>query len=215
MPKIEDVSFDEFVRAVFGRRSDDYDEEHMPFSGDHATTVRYLTRLFEESGKLLAAFDDGQIAEGLYFLIDFGASSHMSALKDMAVPSSDRCRWARSLEPLFRDVFAARCIEMFPYDKTRDFARLNSCCGMFFDVLPLKGTDPDPEFNAEMLSLFERLLTVPHVSVVGSALHGLNHWCDSNPERVAGIVDAFLDKNPKLDPKLRDYAIDCRDGYAQ
>ena len=48
-----------------------------------------------------------------------------------------------------------------------------------------------------------------------SSFHGFGHLQDVHPERVAAVVDRFLDANPKLQKELRIYAKNARIGMVQ
>lgn len=48
-----------------------------------------------------------------------------------------------------------------------------------------------------------------------SALHGLNHWTTGHRGEVSTIIDAYLARNPTLDPALVRTALAAKEGTIQ
>jgi len=69
--------------------------------------------------------------------------------------------------------------------------------------------DMSPRLTSEVenvaLNVMQRLLLLPSLNCQESALHGLNHWLEIAPERVATIIDEALDRRI-IDPQLVGYA---------
>lgn len=177
-----------------------------------------IAETFERSGELLASFSDGQLKQGLYYLVSNNCSDFICALIDPAAPASVRLRALRSFVPLFEQVMAVRCSPHLSWLDEPGASPLNVACYMWWDILPIRGRPDDPEhaeFDAEVLVVLRRLLTVPHVAVRESALHGLGHWSVEYRPQVREIVDKFLRLTPDLRPELRVYGERVRDWYVQ
>ena len=79
---------------------------------------------------------------------------------------------------------------------------------MWWDILPIHGKPEEPErteFDAEVLRVLRRLLSVPHDACRESALHGVSHWHLYYPSAEL-IVDDWLAVTPGLRPELVSYA---------
>ncbi len=60
--------------------------------------------------------------------------------------------------------------------------------------------------------VMQRVLALDALACQESALHGLGHWHLRYPAEVEGAIDAFLERRPQLDPRLRQYAFSARRG---
>ena len=175
--------------------------------------VRYLTRLFMEAGTVLAPFSDVQINQTLWFLVGEGSDGAW-VLFDEAVPWAERRACLEATIALFTDCFLTRCTPTLSH-LDEPASALNSICYMWWDLFPTWGAPEDPrraELDALVLSLLERILELPSDACRESALHGLGHWMSHYPERVVGIVDAWLRRQPEIRPALRTYALAARCG---
>lgn len=84
----------------------------------------------------------------------------------------------------------------------------NDACYMWWDILAIVGKPEETEragFDAEVLRVFRRLLSIPHDACRESALHGVSEWQPYYPS-VEGVVDDFLAHTPGLRPELLSYA---------
>jgi hypothetical protein len=168
----------------------------------------YIAETFEQSGRLLAGFSDEQLNQAFWFLLDTGCSEFMCVLVDPSVPISSRLRALHSFVPLFEQVMAARCSPHLSHVDESVANPLNTVCYIWWDLLPIDGRPMQPErrdFDAEVLLILRRLLSIPHDACRESALHGIGHWSMYYPE-VAEIVEEFLASTPNLRPELASYA---------
>jgi hypothetical protein len=176
-----------------------------------------IAETFENAGELLARFCDAQLDQGFRFLLDAGRSEFMFTLVQEDVPVPVRLRALQSFVPLFEQVMAARCSLHLSHLDEPGAKPLNGVCYMWWDILPIHGR-PDVvarrDFDAEVLVVLERLLTVPHDACRESALHGIGHWSIEYPQ-VARVVDAFLAQTPHLRPELVAYAQSAKVGCVQ
>jgi hypothetical protein len=182
-----------------------------------ATAIQYMTRLFEDSARLLSPYDDLRVGLGLYYLISNGASEHGLALLDESVPIEERERCLRATTGLFEGVFAPRC----PARTSRaldDPGALQLTCYMWWDVFPLTG-HPENRAQAPLdraaLEIMGACLRFDSPPCHESALHGLGHWHAAYPNETTAIIDRYLDRNPALPPDLADYARAARSGCVQ
>ena len=173
-----------------------------------AQVATHVAEAFEESGRLLTRFSDEQLSQAFWFLMSNSCSDFMYALVDSGVPSLSRLRALRSFVPLFEQVMATRCSPHLSHIDEHEANPLNSACYMWWDILPIHGCPGETaraEFDAEVLVVFRRLLSIPHDACRESALHGISEWSFYYPQ-VSGIVDDFLTSTPNLRPELASYA---------
>ena len=77
---------------------------------------------------------------------------------------------------------------------------------MWWDILPINGCPEEParaEFDAEVLVVLRRLLSIPHDACRESALHGISEWSSYYPQ-VGDMVEES--RTPNLRPELVSYA---------
>jgi hypothetical protein len=174
-------------------------------SPEHIASL--IAATFERSGELLSRFSDAQLNEALWFLVS-GSSDFMFALVDSAVPFATRLRALRSFVPLFEQVMTVRCSPHLSHLDEQPANPLNGVCYMWWDILPIHG-EPEAseraEFDAEVLRILPRLLSIPHDACRESALHGVSEWQFYYPS-LEGVVDEFLARTPNLRPELVSYA---------
>lgn len=178
--------------------------------------VAYVTRLFEESGALLAEFSDGQLNHGLWFLVS--TSEVLYALRDKNVALDHRIQCVRSISQIFQQLFAERCTPHLSHLEIVGASPLNRICYMWWDILSHHGQPNDPSRRAvdsACLEVMEETLALPSIACQESALHGLGHWALYYPERCSEAVDGFLASHPRLSPNLVEYAKCARTGMVQ
>lgn len=179
-----------------------------------AQVATHIAETFEDSGRLLARFSDEHLNQAFWFLVSNSCSEFMYALVDPEVPSSSRLRALRSFLPLFEQVMAARCSPHLSHLDEHGANPLNAACYMCWDILPIHGRPEEAaraEFDAEVLVLLRRLLSIPHDACRESALHGISEWSIYYPQ-VQHIVDEFLSVTPHLRPELVSYALRAKVG---
>jgi hypothetical protein len=212
--ELKKLSFEEWISFVFDhpvRNPQWYFADTIdwwPAEKHPATTITYLTHLFDNPVSPLALYSDDQIGQGLWFLVDNAASNHMFCLEDQRVPWEQRHHAIRAMIPLFKSIFAVRCTPHLGHLSETD-TQLNLACYMWWDIMPVGGTR---EIDTAFIDVMETTLTLPSDACRESALHGLGHWYDRDPQRVEGIIDSFLDSTPKLRAELREYARAARTG---
>ncbi|MCX5658151.1 MAG: hypothetical protein NTW19_00315 [Planctomycetota bacterium] len=182
--------------------------------GSAEETSVFIAETFEQSGELLAGFTDAQLNQGLWYLVSGACSHFMRDLVEPKVPLPIRLRALRSFLPLFEQVMAVRCSPHLSALDEGPSNPLNATCCMWWDILPIMGTIGEPErheFDAEVMSLFPRLLDIAHDACRESALHGLGHWHLYYPN-LESVVDEFLARATGLRSELVHYAKCARNG---
>lgn len=205
-------SFEDWVKHCFDHPVSEpawhYTDEAVNWEAPREVTLAFMTRLFTASEESLGRFSDGQLNQGFWYLVSGFSSDHMYLLVDEDLPEADRLACVRSLSLLFAGIFSSRCTNA-PSHKRNDNALspLNSVCYMWFDVMPVHPTFGMARKNldATMLDVLEAILALDSLACQESALHGFGHWTGGDPERIEGIIDAWLRRIPG-DHVLRDYA---------
>lgn len=187
------------------------------WEGTSEQTATFVAQTFERSAPLLARFTDAQLNQGFWYLLSAGCSDFMFALVEPEVPLATRLRAVRSFIPLFEQVMAARCSPHLSDIDEQPANPLNSVCYMWWDILPIHGKPEEAdrtEFDAEVLRVLSRLLSIPHDACRESALHGVSEWQLYYP-RAESIVDEWLARTPGLRPELVSYAQRAKVGMVQ
>jgi hypothetical protein len=220
---LTNLSFEEWIEFTFDRpvRAGEkawYRQDDDWFEPEPQQAVAYLTQLFERSGDLLEHFTDGEIGQGLWYLIDNGAGAHCAYLINGSVPIEDRVACIEAMQSLFARLFQPRCAPILRHLDEPGGDKLNGVCYMWWDIIPLfassKPRQPDPIHEAS-LSVMRATLRLPNPACQESAIHGLGHWAHAYPEFTAAAIDAYLAANPKLRPELVRYAQAARSGCIQ
>jgi hypothetical protein len=181
--------------------------------------IDYATKLFRNSGALLARFSDGQVRYGLEFLISNSASNQIFALTDQIVPLVKRIEFLDAIFDLNRDCFEPRCTSHLPhldYSETpTHVSPLNTICYMWWDIFIIWPNPKDPAMTPladASLRVMEKCLSLSNIAVLEGALHGLGHFKFGYEKEVQDIINHFLKTHPELPIALRDYANDAATG---
>jgi hypothetical protein len=220
--KSTDVRFDEWIKFIFDHpvtnpawywnigpdtiEPDKWDEDTP------ATTAQYITRLFTNSRELLTQYSDGQVNQGLWYLVNTCCSDIMNNALDVRVPLLERLDCIRSIFPLFRDCFAARCSSHLSHCDQSGSNPINLVCYMWWDIFP---TNNRLQEDMAVLDVMHETLAIPSVACRESALHGLGHWQSGYPKQVKQIISDFLASTTDLNQTLRQYALEAKAGYVQ
>ncbi len=178
-----------------------------------AIALEYLTSLFEDPQRYLAAYSDAQIGQGLWFLVDHACSGYMLRVLDGNLPLEDRLRCIRAIGVLFAQVFAPRCAAILGHLDKGNANPLNTTCYMWWDLFPSWGQG-EREVDAALLSVMEEVLGLDSMACQESALHGLGHWHANHPDRVQEVIDQFLQRGTASD-ELSRYARSAQQGCVQ
>jgi len=216
----EDATLDQWIAHVFDHPVTDpqwYWETDAPdLDPGPEQTCLLIAESFERGGGLLAPFSDAQLNQGFWYLAGCG-SDYMHALCQSSATLPVKLRALRSIVPLFEQVMAVRCSPHLSHLDEQPANPLNSACYMWWDVISFPGTPEDPAyapFDAEVLSVMQRILAIPHDACRESALHGLGHWQSDYPQTTE-IIDRFLQQSHGLRRELVAYAENAKIGYIQ
>ena len=213
------IRFDEWLRRVFDH--DVADDSWWCKEGTDwndlppLVSLEYLSRLFGDANRLLRAYTDAQVNQGLWLLIDCGRSDHLRALENPEVEWPIRLRCVRSIIRLF-EMFATRCSTHLSHLDEPGANPLNSICYMFWDIFPVSAGPEESacsDLDHSLLAVMTEILTLPSDACRESALHGLGHWHASHPDYVEKAVDLFIASNLGIRAELRQYAERARIGY--
>lgn len=208
--ELTDLTFDQWVYHIFDHPDTWYSAIGSEYwAGPTATTVAYMTRLFEDPIPPLEGFTDEELNRGFWYLVSNGGSDMMFAVNDQSVPLADRLRCINSFSTLFERLFLPRCTPYLSHLDEKGVAPLNSICYMWWDLNPAGGDD----INEAIVGVMERELALDHPALQEGALHGLGHWERFYlTEQVDAVIDAYIARNPNLRPELLTYARSARGG---
>lgn len=221
---IRPASFEEWIEAIFDHPVPTGSGEAWYWDIDmyveeltSSTGVEYFTRLFLEGHTCLRRFTNDQIGQALWYLNDPSCSDHARCVLNLDVNESVRNRCLESIPVFFEKVLAARGENKMDSYVTDDdeVVLINQAFFMWWDVSPICPGNLLPKQIEICFDSMQRILSIDHIACQKSALHGLGHWHDDNPERVEEIIDAFIANNPEMNPDLLTYARQARTGYIQ
>jgi hypothetical protein len=214
--RLTNLSFEEWIEHAFGREvriqqaAWYFDPNHDWWDPKPVEAVSYLTRLFEDPERTLHWFSDGQIAQGLTYLVGTSASGDNGWLSAMEVPVEARVRCIEAIGKLFDRLFAHRCTPRLSHLSEVPAGTLNCVCYMWWDECPCIALPGG--LSGTVLTTMEHILRLGSLACQESALHGLGHWQRHHASEVARIIDAFVLSQSKLDPRLLAYANAARCG---
>ena len=212
-------TFPEWVRHIFDHPvgkpewywAPDADTDEPPAQ----TSVTYLTQLFTDPEPLLAPYTDAQLNQGLWYLVSNACSNYMFTLLEPEVAWPERRAGLCAIISLFAQLFTKRCSLHLSHLDECGANPLNSVCYMWWDLFPTWGHPESPTetlVDAELLVVMQSVLALDNLACQESALHGLGHWHLRYPAVVEETIDVFLERQPRLDPRLRQYAFSARRG---
>jgi hypothetical protein len=220
------MNFDEWVDYVFNHEvtepqwwfQEAYEDQR---SLDPVNFIEYGTRLFRESGEVLAKYSDGQVDHGLWYIISPGNSDEIFALKNETIELDRRVDLVAQIFSLYHDTFEPRCtphlshLDHVSKGTPEHVSPLNSICYVWWDIFILWGDPDDPSvepLNRACLSVMEKTLELPNIATLEGALHGLGHFAPYYPADCGRIIDKFLQARKSIPEELRQYALAARKG---
>ncbi|MDA8244507.1 MAG: hypothetical protein M0025_10370 [Elusimicrobia bacterium] len=219
---MNEITFEEWLKGRFDKPEGPepwyYDSQSDPPEPPHEVSLKYLYKLFSESGELLKNYSDRQVNDGLHYLFSPSNSNEIYALTDKMLPLEERLKAVESIHQLYTDCFFARCSRKLTHlDKKLDRS-VNGICYMLWDIAPIPATGgktENPELDSACLAVMEKALRLDHEACRESALHGLGHAKWYYQAEVERIIDAFLAAAPGISKELRRYACAARTGMIQ
>jgi hypothetical protein len=196
---------------------DDWDAYYAQYQVE---IVELLALTFQRAGTDLRQFTDAQVNQGLWYLTSIG-SEYLHFITDRQheyeIPLFYRLTVIEAIYDLYAYCFRTRCTETLSH-LNEPASELNGICYMFWDtncsLSSLESVRDKEQFEEAVFRVLGRILTIPHRACREGALHGLGHLQIEYPERVAALVDTFL-QHAELDDALRQYALRARGGRVQ
>ena len=201
MGALTDLNFEDWLEHAFGqevrfqRPPWFFDSDADWWDPAPRIAIEFLTRLFRSPAILTEQFSDGQIAQGLTYLLNTGAVGDNGWFYNSGVPACDRKVCIAATFNLFSDIFAPRCAPVLGHLSKVESTPLNTVAYMFWEMFPcvaLPGDEHRLELQSEILAVMERILSLDSIACAESALHGLGHAHASHPGQVEAIIDRYL-----------------------
>lgn len=148
------------------------------------TGLRWITKLFEEARLLPSKFSADQIGQGLWFLVDPSASSHMFNLTHPDLVFSNRARGISSIVSLYRDLFDPLC------GQNEESKKLDDICSVFWDVAPFSPTGSTlapTEQDRAFLEVLENISKFDNPVCRKSILNAMDFWSAAYPARINAL----------------------------
>jgi hypothetical protein len=211
--------FKHWIRYTFEFLPHEFDNikpDVEPGDWDEKTDVEYMGRLFAAPVESTQGYTDAQINRGLWLLIN-ESGSDLYYIFDRELPLDLRIKVVQDMYVVFEQLFLPRCTSArSAYQKKVDHLNpLNSVCYMWWDISPFYAKSGQGErefFDSYCLEVMQKTLALDSIACQESALHGLGHWASAYPEFVEPTIDAFLQRQPNIEPELREYALAARWG---
>jgi hypothetical protein len=217
--------FDEWRRCLFQRppelccifndRVDDFLDRTnaLHFVGSNPEKLELFIYTMRHLPDVVAGQTDQQIAFGLNHIFN-GAFSNLAHDLLAAGHRPERTREAiESIYDLYENFLRHRCSPTLGH-RIGSAAEMDLFCYMLWDTSPLAAWSDVRDATHKsrpLLTVLERVLYIPHVGCIESALHGLGHVRrEPNHDVIPQIIDRFLASAPGLAPELRAYALDAR-----
>lgn len=211
------ISFEDWVVWMFDRRDKewalDVEENDIPWMSNHRLLTEHFISLHRDPVRPLVRYSNDQIGWGLYWLYSSYAGVAVPFLNEQ-IPVSRQQEAIRSVAMLVAKLVPIR----LPDPETIDTDALNNTIYMFWEIFPVWPFDPTDANRAMQEVCLEEMqvsLQVNHPVARFHALHGLGHFALQLPERVAGIIDAWLATEPVLSSVLSEYVQAARAGTVQ
>lgn len=220
-----DITFEEWIKFIFdhpeneGKWYNRVDRDEWNTRARPLLSVKYMTTLFANAGTVLSQFSNLQLQHGLWFIADVSTSDHTVVLFNLEneVLLIDRVNCIHSILTLYTEIFAPRCSEYLSHQEPTHNP-LNLVCYMWWDLLSAHYAANQPvrrEMDDACFHVMNKILELESLACLESAIHGLGHWQRYYREKVKEIVDKFLNRNPDIDPNLREYALAAQGGHIQ
>jgi hypothetical protein len=215
------LTYDEWIDAVFNHpvaepawyfTEIDNPELWNLYYHHPAIALQYMTRVFKEINKLPTRYSDGQIADGLDYLVNPACSNHVGVIIDAndAVSFEDQLHCIKSIYSVYEQLFSTRCsTQLSATNKDGTNRKLNIVCFMWWDTFPTYGGEDKvlvEKMESAIHDVIVRISTLDSEACKKAALHGLNEWHFKYPQKVNTLVKEFLARNPQISPELKDYA---------
>lgn len=209
------MEFSAWLDLVFGHADPDWFfalEAETP-ALPPAEAAAHILHLLDAPGETLAPRTDTQIAGGLRYLFDYMSGfAEARAFGHPSVATADRVALATRIDRLWFEVFAPRCAPALGH-LSEEASPLNTMCYMFWDSFHgIEATDPTEKHTPAFIEAMGRILALAHPACQESALHGLGHWGDRDPDRHDALIGAFLAEDRAARPELIGYARATRAG---
>ena len=232
MPPDAIPTFDEWVSYCFTQGQADFaayttdeaaEARHHRFIDDipDVALAEYAVRLFSDPTQHLRAVQDDDLAAGIWFVFGVG-SEYFLFMRSERVPAELQIEVYRALRTMYVEFFDKVCRRSTRFNTLHpyNFSALETAVYMIWDMDCVEGSAMFPEQHPHLVEpalavLEAALFECESDACQFGALHGLGHLQDVHPERVAAVVDRFLDANPKLHKELRIYAQNARIGMVQ
>lgn len=177
--------------------------------------IQFMTEAFNNCEALLKPYNNGQLNQGLWFL----ASDAHDLSDNFGNPVDWDIRQAciQSFKSLNKNLFAKRCdpaTSAYKSDADAPNNPLNMIYYMWWDIFTFwESLDPKSvnRVDAELFDVMAYCLSINHIAVLESALHGLSH-IPNHRKHVKIAVETFLKTKPDLHENLKSYAKASIDG---
>jgi hypothetical protein len=199
-----DPLYQKWIEYLFARPETEpawyFDIDLVEFAASPEQKVRLIGDTMLRCGTTLAAYGDGQVANGLKCIFDSVGPGISYLICHSDVAEALRTEAVLRMKHLYRDCFAKRCSSALSHLDEPGAGPLNGFCYMLWDVSPVRS------WKDVVLEVMEDALYVPHNACIESALHGLGHRYRQDRQRVPEIIGRFLARTTALRPELKRYA---------
>lgn len=204
-------SYDQWLRFLFDHEASEFDGDGWYLdAGEYVVTdphklLDHLSRFFCDPTSAVKPYTDLQLEGGLWFLT--GHDGFLRYLFDERADSRVRAHTASHMYDLFVELLCDR-------------GRWLTATYMWWANFIAFGGMHDNWIGADALlrnttfDVLAKLLRVKSDACVKSALHGLNHLQPIDELRVRRETDQFLMTTKDLTQEMREYAEECREGWA-
>ncbi|MEP3430174.1 MAG: hypothetical protein ABJN98_15920 [Roseibium sp.] len=178
--------------------------EQIALSED--TLLQDVSHLLENPADLVAYCESHpkRLGWAIWRLCDSSSSDCLRLLTDSQIPEETRCQLTDNLKNLFSKLFDPHCDQVLQ-GSLKKGQYLNIACSLFWDIAPLGPTTARPAGIADACADVMRFqLTIANLACRESALVGIEHWIDAEPQLMAAVLkDYDVDSEPVAELQKR------------
>ncbi len=207
------------IEAIITATAEELENRPLESGLAPAECARWFAITLTNTRTLLHPLDDASLARAIEALFAGSLVDLAYLVRNGAMPLDIRLEALRSIASFYRDTLDTRVGDALQSTGYAAASQLQGTVFMIWDVSPLTYWPESGHAAAASRCIAETFGTVLREcrspACIESALHGLGHLFNSNPEVVRAVVADWLRDGPDVDQVLLDYATCAAQGMVQ
>lgn len=206
---LTEASYDDFVQFLFAHEVIPFPKEkrepgpwywHATVEFRPLSVASFYIRLFTEPDSLLQKYSLQELEQGFWAIQSSNIECSITEIIWMkSIPFEIRESCVRAMFHLYQRLFSHE-----PLDTSVEMWWDSLAYDWHCENRSRSNGGEDLLMQDVMFETLSKILALPSSAVQASALHGLGHL--HHPDTKV-LVDEFLQRNPQIDPGLREYAL--------